>query len=63
MSHPRRSVPGGTYLVTHTTVMSMFLLVPSKVVNQVMEYCIAWAARERGVLLHAISVESTTTIW
>ena len=58
MSHPRRSVPGGTYLVTHTTVMSMFLLVPSKVVNQVMEYCIAWAARERGVLLHAISVES-----
>ena len=34
MSHPRRSVPGGTYLVTHTTVMSLFLLVPSKVVNQ-----------------------------
>ncbi len=58
MSHPRRSIPGGTYLVTHTTVMSLFLLVPGKVVNQVMEYCMAWAAQERGILLHAISVES-----
>ncbi|MGD8859950.1 MAG: transposase [Myxococcales bacterium] len=58
MSHPRRRIPGGTYLVTHTTVMSLFLLVPGKVVNQIMEYCMAWAARERGILLHAISIES-----
>jgi putative transposase len=58
MSHPRQCIPGGTYLVTRTTMMSLFLLVPSKVVNQVMEYCIAWAAQGRGILLHAISIES-----
>ena len=52
------SVPGGTYMVTRTTVMSLFLLVPGKVVNEIMEYCMAWAAQGRGILLHAISVES-----
>jgi REP element-mobilizing transposase RayT len=51
-------VPGGTYLVTQTTLMSLFLLVPGKVVNQVMEYCMARAAQACGILLHAISVES-----
>jgi len=51
-------VPGGTYMVTHTTLMSLYLLVPSRVVNQVMEYCMAWAARDRGIVLHAVSVES-----
>lgn len=58
MSQPRMSIPGGTYLVTRTTVMSMFLLTPSKIVNQIMEYCIVWAARGRGILVHAVSVES-----
>lgn len=52
------SIPGATYLVTRTTVMSLFLLTPSKVVNEIMEYCIAWAARDRGILIHAVSVES-----
>jgi REP element-mobilizing transposase RayT len=52
------SVPGATYLVTRTTVMSMFLLAPCAEVNRIMEYSIAWAARGRGVLLHAVSVES-----
>ncbi len=52
------SVPGGTYMVTRTTVMSLFLLVPGKVVNEIMEYSMAWAAQGRGILLHAISVES-----
>jgi putative transposase len=58
MTHPRMSVPGGTYLVTRTTVMSLFLLTPSRTVNQIMEYCIAWAAWGRGILIHAVSVES-----
>jgi putative transposase len=58
MTQPRMSIPGATYLVTRTTVMSLFLLTPSKVVNQIMEYCLAWAARDRGILIHAISVES-----
>jgi REP element-mobilizing transposase RayT len=58
MSHPRMSVPGGTYMVTRTTAMSLFLLTPGPVVNQIMEYCLAWAARGRGILIHAVSVES-----
>jgi REP element-mobilizing transposase RayT len=58
MSHPRMSIPGATYLVTRTTVMSLFLLTPSGPVNQIMEYCIAWAARGRGIRIHAVSVES-----
>ena len=52
------SIPGATYLVTRTTVMSLFLLTPSRAVNQIMEYCIAWAAHGRGVLIHAVSIES-----
>lgn len=58
MSHPRMSVPGGTYLVTRTTAMSLFLLAPGKVVNGIMEYCLALALRGRKIKLHAISVES-----
>ena len=52
------SVPGGTYLVTRNTVMSLFLLTPNQTVNQIFEYCLAWAANKYGVLLHAVSVES-----
>lgn len=52
------SIPGATYLVTRTTVMRLFLLKPSPVVNQIMEYCVAWAARGRGIAVHAVSVES-----
>jgi REP element-mobilizing transposase RayT len=58
MTQPRIAIPGATYLVTRTTVMSLFLLTPSKTVNQIMEYCVAWAARGRGILIHAVSVES-----
>jgi len=58
MSHPRMSIPAATYLVTRSTVMSLFLLAPSPAVNQIMEYCIAWAACGRGILIHAVSVES-----
>jgi REP element-mobilizing transposase RayT len=58
MTQPRMSIPGATYLITRTTVMSLFLLTPSKTVNEIMEYCIAWAARGRGILIHAVCVES-----
>lgn len=58
MTQPRMSIPGATYLITRTTVMSLFLLTPSKTVNQIMEYCMAWAARGRGIVIHAVSVES-----
>ncbi|MFH1833546.1 MAG: hypothetical protein ABH877_00860, partial [bacterium] len=53
------AVPGGTYLVTRTTVMSLFLLTPNQTANQIFEYCLAFAARGRGILIHAVSVEST----
>ena len=52
------SVPRGTYLVTRSTVMGLFLLTPSGVVNQVVEYCVAWAALGRGIAIHAVSVQS-----
>jgi REP element-mobilizing transposase RayT len=58
MTQPRMSIPGATYLITRTTVMSLFLLTPSKIVNQIMEYCIAIAASGRGILIHAVSIES-----
>ena len=51
------NVPGGTYLITRTTVLSLFLLTPSPVVNQIMEYCLAWALRGKGILVHAVSIE------
>jgi REP element-mobilizing transposase RayT len=46
-------------MVTRTTIMSLFLLAPGRVVNQVMEYCMAWAAKGTGVKIHAMTVEST----
>jgi hypothetical protein len=51
------SVPGGTFLVSRTTVMSLFLLTPNRVVNEIMEYCFAWASRGRGIVIHAVSVQ------
>lgn len=58
MSLPRFSTPGGTYMVTRTTANSLFLLAPSKVTNGIFEYCLARAAGQFGVLIHAVSVES-----
>ncbi|MCA9531932.1 MAG: hypothetical protein KC543_17535 [Myxococcales bacterium] len=58
MTHPRMSIPGATYMVTRSTTMSLFLLVPGPVVNQALEYSLAWAAQGRGILLHAFSFES-----
>ena len=58
MTHPRMSVPSGTYTVTRTTAMRPFLLTPGPIANQIMEDCLAWAARGRGVLFHAVSVHA-----
>jgi REP element-mobilizing transposase RayT len=38
--------------------MSLYLLTPCKVVNQIMEYCVARAAGAYGILIDAVSVES-----
>jgi putative transposase len=58
MSLPRMVVPGGTYHVTRTVVMSLYLLTPSDTVNQIFEYCLALAAKKYSILVHAVSVES-----
>jgi len=51
-------VPGGTYHITRTVVMSLFLLTPNETVNQIFEYCLALAANRFSVLVHSVSVES-----
>jgi len=51
-------VPGGTYHLTRTVVMSLYLLTPSNTVNQIFEYCLALAAKKYSILVHAVSVES-----
>jgi len=58
MSFPRMVVPYGTYHVTRTVVMSLYMLTPNETVNQVFEYCLALAAKKYSVLLHSVSVES-----
>jgi putative transposase len=58
MSLPRMVVPGGTYHVTRTVVMSLYLLTPGDTVNQIFEYCLALAAKKYSVLLHSVSVDS-----
>ena len=58
MSDPRMCIPGATYMVTRSTTMSLFLLVPGPVVNEILEYCLAFAARGRGIRIHAFSVQS-----
>jgi len=51
-------VPYGTYHVTRTVVMSLYLLTPSDTVNQIFEYCLALAAQKYSILVHSVSVES-----
>jgi len=40
MSLARMVLPHGTYHVTRTVVMSLYLLTPSETVNQIFEYCL-----------------------
>jgi putative transposase len=58
MTQAREIHPGITYHVTHTTVGRQFLLRPDAVVNQVMLFCLFYAAKECDVLVHSVMVES-----
>ena len=51
-------IPGTTYMVTRRTTQRMFLLRPSKAVNQTFRYCLALAAGKTGVQVHAYVVMS-----
>lgn len=53
MTTPRQIIPGTTYMVTRRCSERRFFLRPSAVVNQIFLYCLAYAAEETGVILHA----------
>jgi REP element-mobilizing transposase RayT len=55
---PRQILPGKTYLITRRCTQRQFLLRPSRMTNQNVEYCLALAAERTGVLLHAVCVMS-----
>ena len=58
MSHPRRVVPGETYLVTRRCYQRTFRLRPSTETNGIFLYCLAFAADRTGVQVHAACVMS-----
>ena len=53
MTAPRMLLPDTTYLVSRRCSERRFFLTPTAVVNQVFAYCLAYAAKETNVLLHA----------
>lgn len=54
MARPRRIIPGASYLLTRRTSQRTFRLRPHLVTNQIIRYCLAWAADRFGVLVHAV---------
>ncbi|RMH42670.1 MAG: hypothetical protein D6689_07445, partial [Deltaproteobacteria bacterium] len=58
MSVPRQVLPGSTYLVTRRCTQRQFWLKPTKLTNQIVAYCVAYAATITGVELHALCVLS-----
>lgn len=58
MTAPRQVLENVTYLVTRRCSERRFFLRPSRLVNQVFAYCLAYAAEQTGVLVHAIVVLS-----
>lgn len=53
MTAPREVLPGRTYLVTRRCTQRQYLLTPSTLTNQLICYCLAVAANQTGILLHA----------
>ena len=51
---PRQILPGGIYLITRRCTQRQFLLRPSPVTNQNVEYCLGLAAEGAGVVLHGV---------
>jgi REP element-mobilizing transposase RayT len=55
---PRQIIPGSTYFVTRRCTQRCFLLKPKALTNQIFLYCIAVAAQETGIIIHAACVMS-----
>src|SRR5512138_1126672 len=58
MSRPRRVVPGATVLVSRRCSQRLFLLRPSPIINRIVGYVLAVAARRYSIQLHAFCVLS-----
>jgi REP element-mobilizing transposase RayT len=58
MCPPRCVIPGATYLVTRRTSERRFFLRPDPEVDAIILYCLALAAYDFGILLHAFVVLS-----
>jgi REP element-mobilizing transposase RayT len=56
--HPRNVRPGATYLITRRCIERRFLLRPSQLTNQIIEYCLGVAAERSGVELHVFCAMS-----
>jgi REP element-mobilizing transposase RayT len=55
---PRHVRPGVTYLLTRRCLERRFLLRPSRLTNQIVEYCLAVAADRSGMELHVFCAMS-----
>ncbi len=55
---PRRILPDATYLITRRCSERRFLLRPEEKVNRAVLYCLAYAAAETGVEVHAFATLS-----
>ena len=55
---PRQLLPGSCYLITRRCTQRQFLLRPSKLINQIMRYCVAVASERYGIRVHALCVLS-----
>jgi putative transposase len=53
MTMPRQVLPGTTYMVSRRCSERRFFLRPSVLTNLVFEFCLAYAAEQTGVALHA----------
>ncbi len=58
VAHPRRIVPGETYLITRRCYQRTFRLRPSALTNGIFACCLGFAMEKTGVLLHAVCVMS-----
>lgn len=54
MSKPRRVLPGTTYLISRRCSERRFFLTPSTLINQIILYCVAYAAQVFGMHVHAV---------
>ena len=55
---PRPIIPGRTYLITRRCTQRQFWLLPCKETDQIIRYCVAYAAETYGIQVHAICANS-----